>query len=611
MATAIKTPGVYIKEINAFPNSVVEVPTAVPAFIGYTEKIPPGPNTPTRISSMAEYIAFFGGPPDTQFTFNSADSIAVVPKTQFLLYYSMRLFFDNGGGPCWIVSIGNYADAITAGKSKDDFTDPLPELEKELEPTMLVAPDAALLSENDWQAVCQQFLAHCGKMQSRISILDVFNGSAARTYKDDDVVSRFRDRITSDFLNYGQAYYPWVNSSIVDDSEVDYSAITPSSLVTLTKTLTDAIAAVPEPAKTALSTLIGRMPTALAAAIAKPARDAQDAQTAADRAAEDATTPVTDAIKAARKTADDKTAADRATADSQTATGWITAARATADAQTKTAQAAADAKAPPTPEVVAARQAAATQLTKDRAAEDAAAAARLAQDVKPAAPGSPVPPTLTQIHRSLVAVSTTYVKVMANLQQQLNLLPPSGGMAGVYTRVDNSIGVFKAPANTGINSVVSPAVNITDADQEDLNVPLDGKAVNAIRTFPGRGLLVWGARTLDGNSQDWRYINVRRTIIMLEQSIKYACLAYVFEPNNAGTWVTVRNMISNFLTNQWKSGALVGAKPEEAYSVDIGLGSTMTADDILDGFMNVTVKVALVRPAEFIVITFQQKMQTS
>jgi len=123
--------------------------------------------------------------------------------------------------------------------------------------------------------------------------------------------------------------------------------------------------------------------------------------------------------------------------------------------------------------------------------------------------------------------------------------------------------------------------------------------------------LIWGARTLDGNSQDWRYINVRRTIIMLEQSIKFSALAYVFEANNASTWITVKNMISNFLTNQWKSGALVGAKPEEAYSVDVGLGSTMTADDILNGFMNVTVKVALVRPAEFIVITFQQKMQTS
>src|SRR5947208_5420281 len=99
MAAAIKTPGVYIKEVNAFPNSVVEVPTAVPAFIGYTEKIPPGPNTPTRLSSLKEYLEKFGGAPPTQFKFTDENKIDVDPKSQFLLYSSMRLFFDNGGGP--------------------------------------------------------------------------------------------------------------------------------------------------------------------------------------------------------------------------------------------------------------------------------------------------------------------------------------------------------------------------------------------------------------------------------------------------------------------------------------------------------------------------------
>ena len=154
-------------------------------------------------------------------------------------------------------------------------------------------------------------------------------------------------------------------------------------------------------------------------------------------------------------------------------------------------------------------------------------------------------------------------------------------------------------------------MNISNDDQEDLNVPIEGKAVNAIRTFLGRGVLVWGARTLDGNSQDWRYVNVRRTMIMLEQSIKMACDAYVFAPNDAGTWLMVKNMIENFLSNQWKSGALAGVKPADAYDVSVGLGSTMTGNDILEGYMRVTVRVAVVRPAEFIVITFQQKMQTS
>jgi phage tail sheath protein FI len=184
-------------------------------------------------------------------------------------------------------------------------------------------------------------------------------------------------------------------------------------------------------------------------------------------------------------------------------------------------------------------------------------------------------------------------------------------MAGIYARVDNNRGVWKAPANVAVASVISPAVNLTSEDQEDLNVTLQGKSINAIRSFIGEGTLVWGARTLDGNSQDWRYINVRRTMIMLEQSIKAACKAYVFEPNNANTWGAVKSMINNYLTSKWKDGALVGAKPDEAYDVQVGLGATMTAEEILDGIMNVSVKVAIVRPAEFIVITFQQQMQKS
>ena len=122
---------------------------------------------------------------------------------------------------------------------------------------------------------------------------------------------------------------------------------------------------------------------------------------------------------------------------------------------------------------------------------------------------------------------------------------------------------------------------------------------------------MWGARTLDGNSQDWRYISVRRTMTFLEQSVKAAARAYVFEPNDSNTWMAVKSMISSFLTSIWQEGGLQGASAEDAYQVEIGLGSTMTADDLLNGFMNVTVKVAVVRPAEFIIITFQQKMAKS
>jgi hypothetical protein len=184
-------------------------------------------------------------------------------------------------------------------------------------------------------------------------------------------------------------------------------------------------------------------------------------------------------------------------------------------------------------------------------------------------------------------------------------------MAGVYALVDSQEGVHKAPANVSLSAVVSPTLNITAEDQENLNMPLNGKAVNAIRSFVGKGVLVWGARTLDGNSQDWRYINVRRTLIMIEQSIKNSVESYVFEPNTARTWIKVKTSIDNFLTEVWKNGALAGSSASEAFEVSVGLGATMTPVDILEGVMRVSIKVAITRPAEFIELTFQQKMQES
>ncbi len=212
---------------------------------------------------------------------------------------------------------------------------------------------------------------------------------------------------------------------------------------------------------------------------------------------------------------------------------------------------------------------------------------------------------------SLVTISPFYNTVLREMTKRLNLLPPSAAMAGVYTMVDNTRGVWKAPANVSLNSAVAPAVPISHEQQEDLNVTPQGRSINAIRSFIGEGTLVWGARTLDGNSLDWRYVNVRRTMIMLEESVRLAAKALVFEPNVASTWVTMKGMIANFLTGIWKRGGLAGAVPEDAFSVHVGLGETMTPEDILEGILRVTVLVAISRPAEFIEITFQQQMQKS
>lgn len=188
------------------------------------------------------------------------------------------------------------------------------------------------------------------------------------------------------------------------------------------------------------------------------------------------------------------------------------------------------------------------------------------------------------------------------------VLPPSGAIAGVYARTDSTRGVWKAPANVSLNSVRQPALVISHEDQEPLNVHETGKSINAIRFFTGKGVLVWGARTLAGNDNEWKYISVRRFYNMVEESVKKASEPFVFEPNDANTWVKVRAMIENFLTLQWRAGALMGATPEDAFFVKVGLGETMTSLDVLEGRMIVDIGLAVVRPAEFIILRFSHKM---
>jgi len=509
---AMKTPGVYIVEKNAFPNSVVEVATAVPAFIGYTERADNKGksllNKPWRITSIAEYHSYFGGGPtpsfsiaekaadskeETAFSFGGKEYLLKQEQGKFLLYYSMLLFYQNGGGPCYVLSVGSYTDAkggeapIDAGvlQSSIDL------LIKEQEPTMVVIPDTMLLKPADAISVQQAALAHCGgKMKNRFAILDVFDGYHSRQDPAGDPIEAFRSALGINYLDYGAAYYPWVNTTIVQDRDLSYENIANKDL----------------------------LQTLLKGELKLP--DQVDPKT----------TP---------------------------------------------------------PKVV----------QQKKAVDD------IANEKDPA--------NKILLNKTLVAMSPLFNNILTDIKGKLNLLPPAAAMAGVYTMVDNSRGVWKAPANVSLNSVVAPSVNITHDDQEDLNVTTQGKSINAVRAFIGEGTLVWGARTLDGNSLDWRYVNVRRTMIMLEESIKLATKAYVFEKNDANTWVTIKSMISNFLTGIWKRGGLAGASPDDAFSVHVGLGETMTSEDILEGILRVTVLVAVSRPAEFIEITFQQQMQKS
>ncbi len=219
-------------------------------------------------------------------------------------------------------------------------------------------------------------------------------------------------------------------------------------------------------------------------------------------------------------------------------------------------------------------------------------------------PSSALPDNLAGITENLLAIQ------IGNAVADISVvLPPSAAIAGIYARVDKNRGVWKAPANVSVAQVIKPMVKITDDMQEDMNVdPNAGKSVNAIRTFTGRGILVWGARTLHGNDNEWRYVPVRRFFNFVEESVKKATYRFVFEPNDANTWNTIRAMIENFLTVQWNLGALQGAKPEDAFFVRVGLGQTMTAQDILNGRLIVEIGMAAVRPAEFIILRFMHKL---
>ncbi|MBI3803924.1 MAG: phage tail sheath family protein [Nitrospirae bacterium] len=514
----IKGPGVFIVEKNAFPNSVVEVATAVPAFIGHTEKADDQGksllNTPRRISSLPEFQTYFGVGPTPKFTLAKIDQSATSPAAspvaaffdedkngysltwdsrKYLLYYSMLLFFQNGGEVCYIVSVGDYAADFAADKLQAGIDT----LTAELEPTMVVIPEAVRLPAADCAAVQQAALAHCGEMGNRVAILDVHGGDQGRQGPGGDVIEKFRDGVGNKYLDFAAAYYPWLNTAIVQNNEVSYENISN---------------------KERLQTLLRAEVKRLAAEGLKPER-------------------------------------------------------------------------------VAALIEGVDHITQDWTEDSGAKAEEVSTSKK-------------VLDRNLRAGFPLYGKILSEIQRRLNLLPPAAAMAGVYTTIDASQGVWKAPANASLNAVISPAVPITDEEREALNVSPQGKSINVLRAFVGEGTLVSGARTLDGNSPDRRYIHMCRTRIMLEESIKLAAKAFIFEKNDATTWVALKSMIGNFLDSVWKRGGLAGASADDAFSVQVGLGETMTAEEIVEGILRVTVKVAISRPAEFTEITFQQ-MQKS
>lgn len=419
------TPGVKVKEVSLLPPSVVQVASAIPVFLGYTQK--GNPNEAVRITSLKEYTDVFGGPYPYVFGTTSSQ-----PRV-FNLFENMRAYFDNGGGACYVIPVGNWATNLVI--DSQHFIDSLVIVETLDEPTLIVFPEAVALSLTDYSSVANEATKLAASMGDRMVLVDT-PVDVTLTGNANDLTD-FRSAL-SQYLDYAAAYYPHV--------QVNYS--------------------------------------------------------------------------------------------------W---------------------------------QIDETQSTYDG--------------------------TLLSVLKS--SGNADYATAIAGYRAEQVILPPSAIVAGIYAKTDRENGVWKAPANVALQSVIRPVVTISDSTQESLNVDANtGKSINAIRSFTGKGTLVWGARTLAGNSNEWRYINVRRLFLTVEESVKKAISQFVFENNDAKTWVKVNAMIGSYLNGVWKEGGLVGAKAEEAYFVQTGLGVTMTQQDILDGNMIVRIGLAAVRPAEFIVLEF-------
>jgi phage tail sheath protein FI len=180
-------------------------------------------------------------------------------------------------------------------------------------------------------------------------------------------------------------------------------------------------------------------------------------------------------------------------------------------------------------------------------------------------------------------------------------VPPSGAVCGIYARSDNQRGVWKAPANETVTGALALQRDIRFGEQEVLN-PL---GINCIRSLPNRGIRVWGARTLSSDPE-WIYVNIRRYFLYLEASIDQGSQWAVFEPNGEALWANIKSTISDFLYNEWISGALLGTKPEQAFFVQCDR-STMTQNDLDNGRLICLVGVAAIKPAEFVIFRIGQK----
>ncbi len=568
------TPGISVEEITRLPNSVSLIDTAIPVFIGYTEMIPEEHTGPRNISSLLEYEKHFGKAKKESILLRDTEDKGVeiiTPDAQFLMYYSLQMYFANGGGPCEILSAGNYTSGtveladLIAGLNRVNHSD---------EPRLIVFPDAVSLPEADFYTIYNQTIAKITSTAKNWFVtIDTYYGNSVTQSNNRNTIANLRNNIV--LTTHAAAYFPHLTTILnytFDEtdtpivhtglqSEGQASAVFYAGEIAALEEL-KAMAS-EEIESVSVDALVLADLLSQAIAIAEEINETADETSGQPL---DAKANLIEAIEEAKAvleaifdgTIDDFVIPDDLEAGTPVFSGEF----------------------------------------------DALIDAILAvKDEVGAANGK----TLKNLESSN---SVLYHKIKKEISSLKVVLPPSAAMAGVYGRIDATRGVWKAPANVSLNYVLGPTEKVSDHEQSDMNVN-DAGSVNAIRAFTGKGTLVWGARTMDAKEKTeddqeniWKYINVRRYYDMIKLSIDRALTdgKFINEPNISQTWLRAETMIENFLNQQWMDGALAGSTAKEAYHVEV------SGDIVKAGTMNITVKIALVRPAEFIVLNFSHQL---
>ncbi|MBL4604271.1 MAG: hypothetical protein JKY02_00965 [Flavobacteriaceae bacterium] len=679
-----KTPGVYVEEKNSFGSSIVANATAIPVFIGFTEQAlqPNGQELnyikdsdnvrePVLVSSVLEYEQTFGGPDETGVMnlISSYDSSA--NKTNYLsrnmkgttgdfsdytpgfMFPSISNFFANGGGSCYIVSLGNYDQFSSSNDSPVNMDFIIDAIEQAETATLIVPTDLVRYGEDKYYNWGTIFVDYCGVEKTYFCVLDVIQSNPKdKVYNSEDIVT-YRTGVVPDATSYVAAYFPYLESltsyayndnmsgiildgwnigdedmqlnlysgtglddedseiftftysanvggagpkvtvELDDDNGNNYSLNVDGNEMTITYK-TDATAS---DLNNIWSAVQGTFPDwDINFLMAPETATTTDYVQNGDWNTDETSDAIPFSISFNKLLVEESLASPESTvsisveiqSDPEVTVTEITYSAADGMVITALENQTAD-------EIVGTYPANSTDgftivATDPESETEIEAIAATDIDINYEVPNN----AAEEDAKSFLSIN--YIN-----------MPPSPFMVGIYSRLDNASGVWTPPANKSPTGVVGPVVPITNKQQENLNVDAtSGKSVNAIRSFTGKGTLVWGARTNDGNSLDWRYINVRRLFISMETDISKALEAYVFKPNVHNTWVEVKTMIESYLLGLYNDGAFAGTTPATSYSVLIGLGVTMTDEDILNGYMRVSIQVAPVRPAEFIVLTFSQ-----